>query len=136
MYGTRLYRTWANMKQRCLNETRPDYKNYGGRGIKVFAEWYEFENFYRWAMSSGCDDNLTLDRIDPNGDYCPSNCRWVSLKKQEKNRTNNVLITLNGETHTRQEWSEITGIKYTTIRNRIDNLGWPVEKALMTTAEV
>lgn len=104
MYGTRLYRTWANMKQRCLNETRPDYKNYGGRGIKVFVEWYEFENFYRWAMSSGYDDNLTLDRIDPNGDYCPSNCRWVSLKKQENNRTNNVLITLNGETHTRQEW--------------------------------
>ena len=69
MYGTRLYRSWANMKQRCLNETRPDYKNYGGRGIKVFSEWYEFENFYRWAMSNGYDDSLTLDRIDPNGNY-------------------------------------------------------------------
>lgn len=118
------------MKQRCLNPSRPDYANYGAKGVSVCDEWMEFPAFLRWAYSSGYNDNLTLDRINPNGNYEPSNCRWVGFKEQENNRTNNVLIAFNGEIHTRQEWSEITGIKYTTIRNRIDKLGWPVEKAL------
>ena len=134
-YGTRLYRTWANMKQRCLNPSRPDYKHYGARGIKVCDEWMEFKNFADWAMQHGYSDNLTLDRIDVNQGYNPSNCRWVNLKVQENNRSNNILIAFNGVVHTRQEWSEITGIKYTTIRNRLDNLHWPIAKALTVGAK-
>ena len=118
------------MKQRCQNPKRPDYKNYGGKGVSVCEEWQEFDSFYLWAINNGYADTLTIDRVDPDGNYSPKNCRWTPQKEQENNRTNNVLICFNGETHTRQEWSEITGIKYTTIRNRIDNLGWPIERAL------
>lgn len=131
-YGTRLYNIWANMKRRCSNPNSDDYKHYGARGISVCEEWNEFTGFYSWAKASGYTEDLTLDRIDVDGNYEPCNCRWVDMKEQENNRTNNVMIEFNGECHTRQQWSEITGIKYTTIRNRIDNLGWPVEKALTT----
>lgn len=120
------------MKRRCNNPKNNEYKHYGGRGIKVCEEWFEFSGFYCWAQANGYAEDLTLDRIDVNGNYEPGNCRWVDIKTQENNRTNNVVISFNGESHTRQEWSEITGIKYTTIRNRIDNLGWSVERALTT----
>lgn len=123
------------MKQRCLNPSRADYANYGAKGVTICSEWMEFSAFAKWAYGCGYNDSLTLDRIDPYGDYEPDNCRWVNLKTQENNRTNNILISFNGETHTRQEWSEITGIKYTTIRNRIDTLKWPVEKALTVGAK-
>lgn len=123
------------MKQRCLNPSRNDYINYGAKGISICDEWLEFSLFAEWAYDCGYHDTLTLDRIDPYGNYEPANCRWVNLKTQENNRRNNVRLTFHGETHTRQEWSEITGVKYTTIRNRIDNLKWPIEKALTVGAK-
>lgn len=88
---TRLYAVWSNMKQRCMNCSRPDYSNYGGRGISVCEEWLSFEPFQKWALSSGYDASApigecTLDRIDVNGDYEPSNCRWVDAKTQRANQ--------------------------------------------------
>lgn len=128
----RLYNIWARMKQRCENPKLYGYKDYGGRGITVCAEWHEFTPFYDWAMTHGYKENLTIDRIDLNGNYEPSNCRWVTMKVQANNKRRNHLITLNGETHTISEWARITGINKSTIRNRIVLYGWNIEKALTT----
>jgi len=129
MFGTRLYRIWFNMKQRCANAKHVAYKNYGGRGIKVCDEWQDFEPFYKWAIANGYNDNLTIDRIDNNKGYSPDNCKWVSDKEQGQNKRNNRLICINGETHTIAEWFRLSGIKESTLRWRIKE-GVPVEKLL------
>lgn len=127
---SRLYVIWRGMKSRCANPKTNRYKNYGGKGIKVCDEWlHDFKAFYDWSMSHGYADNLTLDRIDANGNYEPLNCRWVTIKEQENNRTNNHWITYNGETHTMMQWAEITGINFHTIKSRL-KMGWTVERAL------
>lgn len=116
----RLYRIWQGMKDRCSNENTYYYKYYGARGISVCDEWKDnFSSFRDWALSNGYTDKLTIDRIDCNGDYCPNNCRWATMKVQQNNRTNNHLISYNGETHTLSEWSEITGIRVGVINNRL-----------------
>lgn len=84
--STRLYRIWIGIKQRCLNPKNPHYKDYGGRGIKLFDDWLKFEPFYQWAVSNGYNDILSIDRIDVNGNYEPSNCRWATYKEQAKNK--------------------------------------------------
>ena len=118
--NSRLYNIWLHMKGRCYRKTDDHYKFYGARGITVCEEWKnDFKEFYNWAMSNGYSDRLTIDRIDNNGNYEPSNCRWVNIKTQCNNRTTNVIVTINGETHNIKEWSEITGIKYATIYQRI-----------------
>ena len=128
--NTRIYRIWSEMKRRCLNPNDARYRNYGGRGIKVCNEWlHDFQAFYDWAMSHGYTDNLTIDRIDNDGNYEPSNCRWTTYKQQANNTSNNHFLTYNGETHTISEWSMITGIKSQTISNRIRR-GWSIERSL------
>lgn len=82
----RLYTTWSNMKTRCLNPRNRAYKWYGARGIAICEEWYDFMNFYHWAIDNGYSDNLTIDRIDPDGNYEPTNCRWVTIEEQQGNR--------------------------------------------------
>lgn len=130
--GTRLYRTWQSMKRRCCNPNAAFYKDYGGRGIKVCKEWlHDFEAFHNWAINNGYTDELTIDRIDENGDYCPGNCRWATQKQQANNKRNTVRLTWNGETKTLGEWSELVGIPKATIKNRI-KLGWSIERALTT----
>lgn len=127
---TKLYRAWASMKDRCYNTNAVEYKRYGNRGIKVCDEWRNnFEAFYEWAMANGYKDGLSIDRIDVDGDYEPNNCRWVDMKVQGRNRRNNHMLTYKGETHCVSEWSEITGIKVSTLFNRI-KYGWSIEDIL------
>lgn len=132
MTNTRLYSIWSGMKDRCCNPNCAAYKNYGGRGVSIYKEWNDFQNFYEWAIKNNYDDTLTIDRIDSNGNYEPCNCRWADRKIQGNNTRRNHLLTYKGETKTMSEWAEIFGIKYTTLRGRINNYHWTVEKALET----
>lgn len=132
MSGSRIYQIWNGMKERCYNSKADCYKNYGGRGVGVCKEWMNFEGFYEWAMRNGYDDNLTIDRIDSDRDYEPENCRWADKKLQANNTRRNHRLTYKGVTRTMAEWAEIIGIKYTTLRGRINTYKWSVEKALET----
>lgn len=128
--GTRLYRCWIAMRKRCSNPKDHRYHLYGGRGIEVCVEWLKYENFRDWAKSNGYTEELTIDRIDVNGNYEPSNCRWVSMKIQSNNKRTNHWITYNGETKSAQDWSEITGIDASTLIFR-DNHNWPKDKMMV-----
>lgn len=128
---TRLYKTWQNMKDRCYNKNKDSYKNYGSNGIVVCDEWkHNFETFYDWAMDNDYRENLTIDRIDPNGNYEPSNCRWLTIEDQQRNRRNNINFTHNGETHCLTEWCEILDLKYSTVQRRRHKQHLSIEKAL------
>ena len=133
---TRLYRIFHGMKQRCYNPNNPEYKNYGGRGIKICPEWLnDFAEFYKWALSVGWDDNKeakeqTIERNNVNKDYCPENCRFIPISEQPLNKRDSRIITAFGETKNLSQWAEETGIPLTTIKARIDRLGWSYEKAL------
>ena len=123
MCGTKIYNVYKSMRERCFNKNDKNYRHYGGRGIKICDEWLDkengFMNFYNWAIKNGYKKGLTLDRINVDGNYSPSNCRWTTMKEQSNNRRNNNYITYNGETHTLTQWSEILNIKYGTLQNRI-----------------
>lgn len=127
---TRIYNIWTGIKSRCLNKNHKDYQLYGKRGIKVCDDWKnDIRAFYSWSIENGYKEDLTIDRIDPNGNYEPSNCRWVTMKEQQRNRRNNVLLSYNGETHCVSEWAEIRGLKVQTIFALLRN-GTPVENIL------
>ena len=128
MRNERLYSTWCNMKQRCYDKQSSAYKDYGGRGISICDEWLsDFTNFYNWAIQNGYKENLSIDRIDNNGNYEPPNCRWVTMKEQSRNTRGNRNITYKGETHCLGEWAEILNMNYGTLYKRL-NL-WDLEKA-------
>lgn len=127
---TKLHFVWSAIKARCYRVSHPSYKNYGARGIKMHNEWKEnFLSFSQWATMNGYKEGLTIDRIDVNGNYEPSNCRWVNRKIQGRNKRNNQLITYNGETHCISEWAEILGIDYYTLLKRINVYKHPIKKA-------
>ncbi|MDO5398565.1 MAG: hypothetical protein Q4G33_11625 [bacterium] len=118
--GTRLYRIYAGMKQRCYNPRSPKYPHYGGRGITICKEWLnDFMSFYNWSMSHGYADNLSIDRIDVNGNYEPSNCRWTTSKVQGNNTRVNHKVHFKGEIYTIAELSELLGIKYHVLQKRV-----------------
>lgn len=128
----RLYHIWRFMKERCYDSKSKTYARYGGRGIKICDEWKtSFETFKTWAKSNGYSEKLTLDRIDFNGDYTPNNCRWADYFTQENNRSSNVRITINGETHTITEWGRIKGISGQTIWARLFVYKWSEYDAVM-----
>jgi hypothetical protein len=132
----RLFRIWAGIKQRCYNPNVRNYKRYGARGITMCDEWLDsFLTFQKWALENGYSDNLSIDRIDNNGNYCPENCRWTSTKKQNNNRGTTVFITYKGETHSVAEWSEITGIHASTLAQRKRN-GWSDVECLEVPVDV
>lgn len=112
------------------------YKDYGGRGITICDEWENsFQAFFDWAMANGYRDDLTIDRIDVNGNYCPKNCRWITNQEQASNRRTCHNLTYNGETHNLKEWAKIIGINYSTLRARINIYNWTTEKALSTVSK-
>lgn len=87
MSRTRIYQCWADMKSRCFNEKNRWFPRYGGRGITVCDEWLNFETFWSWAKTHGYKDDLTIERIDNDANYCPSNCRWATQHEQSMNKT-------------------------------------------------
>ena len=112
----RLYTIWINLKTRCYNVNTPGYKDYGNRGVRVCDEWINsFETFLKWALSNGYDENLTIDRIDYNGNYEPKNCRWISKGEQNRNKRNNVNFIYKGKKYCMREISRLIGVNYKTI---------------------
>lgn len=108
---TRLFEVWDSMKDRCNKPAHRAYARYGGRGIRVCAEWdNDFACFKEWAEKSGYKEGLSLDRIDNNGNYEPSNCRWATRQEQANNRCSNRYVTINGVTKTCAEWYRGAGI--------------------------
>lgn len=86
MSHSKIYNSWRAMHERCRLKTHKEYKNYGGRGIKVCEEWRSFEPFYQWSLKNGYSEGLTIDRIDVDGNYEPQNCRWITIQQQQKNK--------------------------------------------------
>ena len=122
--NTRLYNIWSGMKQRCYYTRHISYHTYGGRGITVCDEWKnDFKTFYDWAITHGYRDDLSIDRIDVNGNYEPNNCRWATNAEQSRNVSNNVYVTLDGETRVIMDWCKILSIPYHKIY-------WQIQKGL------
>lgn len=130
--GTPLYRRWQAMIQRTSNSSHPFYEYYGGRGIKVCDRWRESFEAFAADMGPSFSPDLELDRIDTNGDYEPSNCRWATRTQQARNARSNRRLTFRGHTMTVSEWAETLGLNASTIRARLNKHGWPVERALTT----
>lgn len=134
--GSRLYKVWIGIKKRCYSKRCISYKNYGARGIKMCSEWKEdFGSFRKFMLSIGYNENSkfkeqTIERIDVNGDYEPSNCKLVSMKEQNLNKRNNHIITYKGETKTVTEFAEDFHLDVDTVLNRINNYGYTIEEAL------
>jgi len=117
---TRLRSIWKGVKERCYVPTIKAYKNYGGRGIVVCDEWLNsFTIFYEWSIANGYSIELTLDRIDNNGNYCPENCKWTTLSEQQKNRRDTVFLTYKGKTMILKDWAIRLGVLPSTITGRI-----------------
>lgn len=120
--NTRLYRIYVGMHTRCENKNHNHYKHYGGRGIKVCNRWSGkdgFFNFYKWAMNNGYDSNLTIDRIDCEKGYCPTNCRWATTKEQMNNRRNSRNYFYNEQIMNLADIAKLTGITYGKIKYEI-----------------
>lgn len=116
---TRLYRVWESMRKRCRNPNDKSFKNYGARGIRVAPEWEDFDQFFQWSVKHGYADELTIDRINNDGDYSPSNCRWVGYKQQNNNQRNTIRILYNGTTKTLHEWCDELGLPVSRTYYRI-----------------
>jgi hypothetical protein len=125
---TPTYKTWVCMKGRCLTENHIEYPRYGGRGISICERWLSFENFL--SDMGERPEKCSIERIDNNGNYEPTNCRWATDKEQARNRRNSRLLTIDGVTKTVVEWSEQQGAtRAANIYNRLD-LGWPDGEAV------
>lgn len=129
---TRLYRIWMNMHQRCYDPNFTAAHRWGGRGIKVCEEWHDFATFRAWARANGYADDLSIDRIDNDGDYEPSNCRWATPTQQARNTRLTRFLTYRGRTRPAADWAEDVGLTTKTLTQRIDKYGWSVARAIST----
>lgn len=121
---TRLYRIWLGMKFRCAKGDKYRDPHYVKNNIKVCDEWEnDYWAFKDWAINHGYSDDLTIDRIDNYGNYCPENCRWVTIAQQNRNRTNNRMVEYNGTTKTLAEWARELNLNYHTLVYRFKKLG-------------
>lgn len=133
--NSRLYRVFIGMVDRCEREGHVQYANYGGRGVKVCEEWrHDYSAFREWALANGYDEgaahgDCTIDRIDPNGDYSPTNCRFVDMRTQQNNKRNNRLVTMDGKTQSVTQWCRELGLNPKTVNSRI-HMGWEPVDAL------
>ena len=138
---SKLNQVYKGMKQRCFNSNDMHYKNYGARGITVCPEWLDSEEvklkgspskgwltFKKWALENGYKEGLTIDRINVNGNYEPSNCRWINIKEQQSNRRSCKFITYKGKTQCMKNWCKELNLNYNRIKNRF-RIGWNVERA-------
>jgi len=125
----RLYDIWSQMKSRCGNPRYPFYRNYGGRGIRVCAEWRDNREFFAWALANGYRHDLFIERIDNDGNYEPGNCCWATRKEQGRNKRNNVVLEMDGVRQPLSAWAEEVGIEYSTLRHRV-HAGWEFIDAL------
>lgn len=131
MSRSRIYNVWQKMKMRCYNHKEKSFEHYGGRGISVCDEWKNsFQAFYDWAMSHGYEEHLTIDRIDVNGNYCPENCRWATMKEQQNNRRNNHIVIYNGRAQTIHQWADELNLNYNNLERNINKRNWDIEKAI------
>ena len=132
MTNTRLYSIWRGMKSRCSSKNGKKHEFYYDKGIKICDEWKnDFINFYNWAMTNGYKDDLTIDRIDNDGNYEPNNCRWATVTEQNNNQSNNIRIKYEEFEYSLKDLSVKYNIKVSTLNSRLKN-GWDIEKALNT----
>ncbi len=129
----RLYSIWNGIKGRCLYPSHKKYSHYGGKGVSICPEWSQYIAFREWALDNGYCENLTIDRIEGNGNYEPSNCRWITQREQTRNTSRNVWITALGETKLLEDWLRDSrcAISNATYKNRIRK-GWLPYDALFT----
>jgi hypothetical protein len=127
----KLYGVWKSMIQRCRDPHITRAKSYVDKGVSVCEEWKDYAVFREWAIASGYSEGLSIDRIDNDGNYEPSNCKWSTNKEQANNRSTNRYITHEGKTLTVSQWAEVIGIARDTLKRRL-YCGWSVEKALTT----
>lgn len=131
----RLYNIYHKIIARCYKSNNKSYKDYGARGIIMDKGWKkDFVSFYNWAINNGYQDNLSLDRIDVNGNYEPSNCRWVTSKIQNNNKRSNFMVTIYNRTQTLSEWCTEKGLNYNVVLSRLSR-GWSLEDAMTSTSQ-
>ena len=130
--NTKLYIVFKAMKQRCYNKNCKDYSEYGNRGIIIYQEWLnDYTNFHSWALNNGYKEGLYIDRINNNGNYEPSNCRWISNKENTNNTRKNNHILYKNKIYTIQQFAEFCKISRTTLVSRL-KLGWNLDKIVKT----
>lgn len=122
----RLYQTWKNMRRRCHDPKNKRWEQYGGRGIAICHDWDDYNQFRKWAMANGYTDELTIDRINVDGNYCPENCRWADAKTQANNISRNRIIEYRNKEMTMSELADYLGLSYSALQHRIER-GWDME---------
>jgi hypothetical protein len=129
--GEPIYEVWKDMMRRCYNEKYRRYPDWGGRGIKVCPEWHDVLIFAEWGKMNGYGSGLLIDRINNDGDYSPTNCKWSTMKEQSNNRRNSKLIAFRGTTMTETQWADALGITQPALHERLSK-GWALDRALTT----
>lgn len=133
---TKIYHIWEKMRARCRNDKDPAYANYGGRGICVCEEWdKDFLAFYKWSINNGYSEKLSIDRINNDGNYEPSNCRWATRKQQMNNTRTNHMLTHDGKTKTISQWADFFDVPYDLFYGRLSNNNWEIDDEVIDTRD-